>query len=80
MKPGIRMSPDRGKEAYYPLPSSMQDLVAALVRSIKAGKLYASGHELFKQNVETLHGQILDAMEDRDFLFLGLAKEALFLQ
>jgi hypothetical protein len=74
------MSPDQGKEAHYPLPSSMQDLVAALVRTIKAGKLYASSHELFRQNVETLHGQILETMEDRDFLFLGMAKDALFLQ
>jgi len=73
------MSPDQGK-AYYPLPSSMQDLVAALMRTVKAGKLYASGHELFKQNVETLYAQILKAIEDRDFLFLGVAKDALFLE
>ncbi len=77
--PGVRMSADQGK-AYYPLPSSVQDLVAALMRTVKAAKLYASGHELFKQNVETLHGQILEAMEDRDFLFLGVAKEALFME
>ena len=74
------MSPDQGKQAYYPLPSIMQDLVVALVRTIKAGKLYASGHELFKQNVETLHGQILETIEDRDSLFLGVAKDSLFLQ
>lgn len=73
------MSPDQGK-AYYPLPSSMQDLVAALMRTVKAGKLYASGHELFKQNVEKLHGQILETIEDRDFLFVGVAKDALFLE
>jgi hypothetical protein len=73
------MSPEQGK-AYYPLPSSMQDLVAALIRTLKAAKLYASGHELFKQNVEKLHGQILEAIEDRDFLFLGIAKDALFLE
>jgi len=73
------MSADQGK-AYYPLPSTMQELVAALMRTVKAGKLYASGHDLFKQNVETLHGQILEAMEARDFLFLGVAKDALFLE
>jgi len=73
------MSPDQGK-AYYPLQSSMQDLVAALIRTVKAAKLYASGHELFKQNVDKLHGQILEAVEDRDFLFLGIAKDALFLE
>jgi len=73
------MSADQGK-AYFPLPSSVQDLVTALMRTVKAAKLYASGHELFKQNVETLHGQILQAMEDRDFLFLGVAKEALFME
>ena len=72
------MSPDQGK-AYYPLPSSIQDLVAALMRAIKAGKLYATGHELFKQNVEKLQSQILEAIEDRAFLFLGIGKDALFL-
>src|SRR5512136_3494562 len=79
MTPGVRMSPDQGK-AYYPLPSSMQELVAALIRTVKAGKLYASGHELFKHNIETLHGQILETMEDREFLFLCVAKDALFLE
>jgi hypothetical protein len=77
--PAVRMSPDQSK-AYYPLPSSVQDLVAALMRTIKAGKLYASGHELFKQNVGTLHGQVLEAMEEREFLFLGVAKDALFME
>jgi len=72
------VSPDQGK-AYYPLPSNMQELVAAFMRSLKAGRLYSSGHELFKVNVNTLHGQVLEAIEERDFLFLGLAKDALFL-
>jgi hypothetical protein len=74
------MDPDQGKAAYYPLPSNIQELVAALIRTIKAGKLYASGHDLFKQNVEKLHGQVLDAIGDRDFLFLGVAKDAVFLE
>jgi hypothetical protein len=73
------MSPEQGK-AYYPLPSSVQDLVAALMRTVKAAKLYASGHELFKQNVGKLHEQILEALVDRAFLFLGIAKDALFLE
>jgi hypothetical protein len=73
------MSPDQGK-SYYPLPSSVQELVAALMRTVKAGKLYASGHELFKQNAETLHRQILEAIDDRDFLFVGVAKDALFME
>jgi hypothetical protein len=79
LSPGERMGPDQGK-AYYPLPSNMQDLVAALIRTVKAGKLYTSGHELFRQNVEKLNGQVHEAMEGRDFLFLGIAKDALFLE
>jgi len=54
--------------------------VAALMRSVKAARLYASGHELLKQNVEKLHGQLLDVIEERDFLFIGVAKDALFLE
>ena len=77
--PGVRMSAEQSK-AYYPLPSSVQDLVAALMRTIKAGKLYASGHDLFKQNVASLHSQVLEAMEEREFLFLGVAKDALFME
>lgn len=73
------MSPDQGK-TYYPLPSSVQELVAALMRTVKAGKLYASGHELFKQNAQTLHRRILEAIDDRDFLFVGVAKDALFME
>jgi hypothetical protein len=77
--PGVRMSPDQGK-AYYPLPGSVQDLVAALMRALKAAKLYASGHDLFKQNVETLHRQVLETLEERAFIFLGIAKDALFME
>ena len=50
------------------------------MRTIKAGRLYSSGHDLFKQNVGTLHGKVLEAMEEREFLFLGIAKDALFLE
>jgi hypothetical protein len=74
------MDPDQGKAAYYPLPSNIQELVTALSRTIKAGKLYAIGHDLFKQNAENLHGQILEAIGDRDFLFLGVAKDAVYLE
>jgi len=73
------MSIEQDKE-YLPLPNTIQDLLAAFMRAIKAGKLYSSGHDLFKQNIEKLHSQILENMEDRDFLFLGIAKDALFLE
>jgi len=73
------MSIDQDK-GYLPLPSRIQALMAAFMRTIKAGRLYSSGHDLFKQNAEKLHGQLLEAMEDRDFLFLGIAKDALFLE
>lgn len=75
----VSVSPDDSK-AYYPLPSNMQELVAAFMRTLKAGRLYSSGHELFKQNAATLYDQLIEVMEERDFLFLGLAKDALFLE
>lgn len=73
------MSPDESK-GYYPLPSDMQEFVAAFMRTLKAGRLYSSGHELFKQKAATLHHQLTEALEERDFLFLGLAKDSLFLE
>lgn len=76
---GVRMSIEQDKE-YLPLPSTIQDLLAGFMRTIKAGRLYSSGHDLFKENAEKLHDQILQAMEGRDFLFLGIAKDSLFLE
>lgn len=68
------------KEEYLPLPGTIQDLITAFMRAVKAGRLYSSGHDLFRQNSEKLHGQILQTMEDRHFVFLGIAKDALFLE
>jgi hypothetical protein len=50
------------------------------MRTIKAGRLYSIGHDLLKENAEKLLDQILQTMEGRDFLFLGIGKDALFLE
>ena len=73
------MSVEQDKE-YLPIPSTIQNLVAAFMRTIKTGRLYSSGHDLFKREAEKLHAQILETMGDRHFLFLGVAKDALFLE
>jgi len=70
---------EQGK-TYDPLPSSMQDFTAAFMRTVKAGKLYGSGHDVFKENIERLHTQVLTSMENRGSLFLGVAKDALFME
>jgi hypothetical protein len=62
-----------------PLPQSMQDFIIAFMLAIKAGRLYSSGHTLFKQSVKRLQDQLQVAREDRDFFFVGFARDSLLL-
>jgi hypothetical protein len=62
-----------------PLPPSMQDFIIAFMQAIKAGRLYSSGHTLFKQSVERLQNQLQEAREERDFFFVGFARDSLIL-
>jgi hypothetical protein len=63
-----------------PLPQPILAVVSSLVRALKTGRLYASGHALFKKNVSQFHGALSAAMGERDFLFLGCARNALFFE
>ena len=69
-----KMSPSR------PLPGRVQDFMAALMQALKAGRLYSTNHNLFKQNVKRLHDQFHEAREDGDFFFVGFAKDSLLLE
>jgi len=60
-----------------PLPQSMQDFIIAFVQALKAGRLYSSGHTLFKQNVKRLQDQLQEAREDRDLFFIGFTRDSL---
>jgi HEAT repeats len=72
------MAPQKTTQS-LPLPKSMQDLIIAFMQAVKAGRLYSSGHTLFKQSVKRLQERLQEAREDRDFLFVGFARESLLL-
>ncbi|MBN1105582.1 MAG: HEAT repeat domain-containing protein [Deltaproteobacteria bacterium] len=50
------------------------------MRGLNTARLYASGHELYKKNIQTLHVKFQEALGDRDFLFIGCANESVFLE
>ncbi len=62
-----------------PLPVGMQNFIIAFMRAVKAGRLYSTGHTLFKQNVKHVQDQLQEAREAQDFLFVGFAKDSLLL-
>ncbi len=59
-------------------PSLIVEFVAAFMRSLNAGRLYATGHELYKRNIQQLFKRFREALQGRQSLFLGCAKDALF--
>jgi hypothetical protein len=61
------------------LPTYMQNFIIAFMQANKAGRLYSSGHTLFKQSVKRLQDQFEKAREDREFLFVGFARDSLLL-
>jgi len=63
-----------------PLPSTVQDLLAAFMRALRAGRLYSSGHALFKQNAKQLYDQFQAVGEDDNSFFVGFAKDSLLLE
>lgn len=62
------------------LPKDIVDFVTAFMRALNTARLYATDHELFKKNIQELHTTLMNALADRDSLFLGCAKNALFLE
>jgi hypothetical protein len=54
--------------------------MGALMRALNTARLYASGHELFKKNIQALHEKFLKIMGERAFLFIGCARDAVFLE
>jgi hypothetical protein len=62
------------------LPGTVQEFIAAFMRALKAGRLYSSGHALFRQNAKRLYDQLQEARENGDFFFIGFAKDSLLLE
>ena len=50
------------------------------MRAINTARLYASGHDLLKKHIGELYTRLREAMGDRDLLFLGCARDEVFLE
>ena len=63
------------------LPKSIVDFIVAFMRTLNTARLYdASSHALFKKHTQQLYTKLREATADRDFLFLGCAKDSFFLE
>jgi hypothetical protein len=62
-----------------PPPSLIIEFVAAFMRALNAGRLYTTGHELYKKSIQSLLNRFREALQAQPSLFLGCAKDALFL-
>jgi hypothetical protein len=56
------------------------DFLAALMRALNTARLYASGHDLFKKNIQTLYEKFQKILGEREFLFIGCARDTVFLE
>ena len=73
------MNPDKPSERETP-PKAILDFIAAFMRTLNTARLYATSHELFKKNSQEVHAALNAALADRGALFMGCAKDALFLE
>ena len=73
------MAPDDSSQVKA-LPQTILDFAAAFMRSVNTTRLYASGHDLIKRNIQDLYTKLQLAIGDRNFLFIGCAKDNLFLE
>jgi hypothetical protein len=65
---------------YEPPPKVILDFVAAMMRALNTARLYATDHELFKKNIDEVYTALRSALADGSSLFLGCAKDTLFLE
>jgi hypothetical protein len=66
--------------AQNPLPGSINDLVAHFTRALNTARLYAKSHDLLKKQNQQLYLKLKEAIADRDFLFIGCARDSFFLE
>lgn len=62
------------------LPGNISEFIVHFMRAISSARLYASGHALLKKQTEQLYQKLQEAVAGRDFLFLGCARDALFME
>ncbi len=75
----LTMVTDKPPEHETP-PKEILDFVASLMRALNTARLYATDHELFKKNIEEAHTALESALANSGSLFLGCAKDTLFLE
>jgi len=63
-----------------PLEPAFLEFASAFMRGLNTARLYASGHELFKKNIQALHVRFREVLGEREFLFIGCARESVFLE
>jgi hypothetical protein len=65
---------------HSPLPEGILGFINGFMRAINTARLYAIDHALFAENIQQLQPLLEEAMSDREFLFLGCAKDAVFFE
>ena len=75
----ITMATDKPPEYDNP-PKVILDFVTAMMRALNTARLYATDHELFKKSIDEVHTALRNALADGGSLFLGCAKDTLFLE
>jgi hypothetical protein len=65
---------------HSPLPEGILGFINGFMRAINTARLYAIDHALFAENIQQLQPLLEEAMSDREFLFLGCAKDAIFFE
>jgi hypothetical protein len=73
------MSVSNPKQANL-IPGPITDFIVAFVRITYALRLYSSGHHHLQKNVNELLTKFKVALENRDLLFVGCAKDTLFFE
>jgi len=62
------------------IPDAITDFIVAFVRTTYTLRLYSSGHDHLQKNVDELFAKFKGALKNRDFLFVGCARDTLFLE
>ena len=63
------------------LPESIIDFIVAFMRALNGVRLYdASNYGVFNKHTQQLYAKLREATADRDFLFLGCARNTFFLE
>lgn len=65
---------------HSPLPEAILGFINGFMRAINTARLYAIDHVLYTDNMQQLQTLLEEALSDREFLFLGCAKDAVFFE